>query len=357
MTTATATPKTTTTGTTARRNTKKSAAPKNSVTTTETTTLDTEVEADEQLAGVRGASVDQVGDYLRHIGRLTLLTAEEEAEIARRIEVGLFAEEKLNTEKDLAKTLQRELRWLVRDGERAKERMITSNLRLVVSIAKRYSQRGLPFMDVIQEGNLGLVRAVEKFDFTQGYKFSTYATWWIRQAISRGLADKARTIRIPVHTVELINKISRTERDLTVDLGRAPMPDEVAAELSMSVEELVDLKGRSHEPVSIHTVVGDSDDSELGDFIEDEDAASPNELTETTLLHRDLRSIVAELPSDEANVIRMRYGLDDDKPMTLDEISKIVHTTRQAVSRVESRAKLRLFAKAVSQDMQLYLTD
>jgi RNA polymerase primary sigma factor len=160
-----------------------------------------------------------------------------------------------------------------------------------------------------------------------------------------------------VHTVELINKISRTERDLTVDLGRAPMPEEVAAELSMSVEELVDLKGRSHEPVSIHTVVGDSDDSELGDFIEDEDAASPNELTETTLLHRDIRSIVAELPSDEANVIRMRYGLDDDKPMTLDEISKIVHTTRQAVSRVESRAKLRLFAKAVSQDMQLYLTD
>jgi RNA polymerase primary sigma factor len=317
----------------------------------------TEIEADEQLAGVRGASVDQVGDYLRHIGRLALLTAQEEAEIARTIEVGLFAEEKLATETGMPKTLQRELRWLVRDGQRAKERMITSNLRLVVSIAKRYSQRGLPFMDVIQEGNLGLVRAVEKFDFTQGYKFSTYATWWIRQAISRGLADKARTIRIPVHTVELINKISRTERDLTVDLGRAPSAEEVAAELSMAVEELTDLKGRSHEPVSIHTVVGDSDDSELGDFIEDEDAASPNEMTESTLLHRDIRSIVAELPSDEANVIRMRYGLDDDKPMTLDEISKVVHTTRQAVSRVESRAKLRLFAKAVSQDMQLYLTD
>jgi RNA polymerase primary sigma factor len=320
-------------------------------------TVDTAVEADERLAGVRGASVDQVGDYLRHIGRLPLLSAEEEAEIARRIEVGLFAEEKLSAATDLTKQLQRELRWLVRDGQRAKERMITSNLRLVVSIAKRYSQRGLPFMDVIQEGNLGLVRAVEKFDFTQGYKFSTYATWWIRQAISRGLADKARTIRIPVHTVELINKISRTERDLTVDLGRAPTPDEVAEELSMQVEELIDLKGRSHEPVSIHTVVGDSDDSELGDFIEDEDAASPNEMTESTLLHRDIRSIVAELPSEEARVIRMRYGLDDDHPMTLDEISKVVHTTRQAVSRVESRAKLRLFAKAVSQDMQLYLTD
>jgi RNA polymerase primary sigma factor len=353
MTIATATPSTTS------RRTKKATAKTDSA-KVESTTLDAaaaEVEADEQLAGVRGASVDQVGDYLRHIGRLALLTAEEEADIARRIEVGLFAGEKIATDQDLPKALQRELKWLVRDGERAKERMITSNLRLVVSIAKRYSQRGLPFMDVIQEGNLGLVRAVEKFDFTQGYKFSTYATWWIRQAISRGLADKARTIRIPVHTVELINKISRTERDLTVDLGRAPMPDEVAAELSMSVEELVDLKGRSHEPVSIHTVVGDSDDSELGDFIEDEDAASPNELTETTLLHRDIRSIVAELPSDEANVIRMRYGLDDDKPMTLDEISKIVHTTRQAVSRVESRAKLRLFAKAVSQDMQLYLTE
>ncbi|MFJ3384574.1 RNA polymerase primary sigma factor [Curtobacterium sp. PhB130] len=353
MTIATAAPSTSS------RRTKKATAKTDSA-KVESTTLDTaaaEVEADEQLAGVRGASVDQVGDYLRHIGRLSLLTAEEEADIARRIEVGLFAGEKLATEQGLPKALQRELKWLVRDGERAKERMITSNLRLVVSIAKRYSQRGLPFMDVIQEGNLGLVRAVEKFDFTQGYKFSTYATWWIRQAISRGLADKARTIRIPVHTVELINKISRTERDLTVDLGRAPMPEEVAAELSMSVEELVDLKGRSHEPVSIHTVVGDSDDSELGDFIEDEDAASPNELTETTLLHRDIRSIVAELPSDEANVIRMRYGLDDDKPMTLDEISKIVHTTRQAVSRVESRAKLRLFAKAVSQDMQLYLTE
>ena len=317
----------------------------------------TELEVSEQLAGVRGASVDQVGDYLRHIGRLPLLTAAEEADIARRIEVGLFAEEKLATETIADKQLVRELKWLVRDGQRAKERMITSNLRLVVSIAKRYSQRGLPFMDVIQEGNLGLVRAVEKFDFTQGYKFSTYATWWIRQAISRGLADKARTIRIPVHTVELINKISRTERDLTVDLGRAPSAEEVAAELSLDVEELLDLKGRSHEPVSIHTVVGDSDDSELGDFIEDEDAASPNEMTENALLHRDIRSIVAELPSDEANVIRMRYGLDDDKPMTLDEISKVVHTTRQAVSRVESRAKLRLFAKAVSQDMQLYLTD
>jgi RNA polymerase primary sigma factor len=353
MTIATAAP-----STTSRRKTAKASAPKAG--STEQTTLGgtapAEVEADEQLAGVRGASVDQVGDYLRHIGRLPLLTAAEEAEIARSIEVGLFAGEKLR-ESGLSKSLQRELKWLVHDGERAKERMITSNLRLVVSIAKRYSQRGLPFMDVIQEGNLGLVRAVEKFDFTQGYKFSTYATWWIRQAISRGLADKARTIRIPVHTVELINKISRTERDLTVDLGRAPLPEEVAAELSMAVEELTDLKGRSHEPVSIHTVVGDSDDSELGDFIEDEDAASPNEMTESTLLHRDIRSIVAELPSDEANVIRMRYGLDDDKPMTLDEISKIVHTTRQAVSRVESRAKLRLFAKAVSQDMQLYLTD
>jgi RNA polymerase primary sigma factor len=350
MTIATAAPATKGPSTAARKTTKTPAV-------SELASATTEIEADEKLSGVRGASVDQVGDYLRHIGRITLLTAAEEAEIARAIEVGLFAEEKLATEPDMPKTLQRELRWLVRDGQRSKERMITSNLRLVVSIAKRYSQRGLPFMDVIQEGNLGLVRAVEKFDFTQGYKFSTYATWWIRQAISRGLADKARTIRIPVHTVELINKISRTERDLTVDLGRAPSAEEVAAELSMAVEELIDLKGRSHEPVSIHTVVGDSDDSELGDFIEDEDAASPNEMTENTLLHRDIRSIVAELPSDEANVIRMRYGLDDDKPMTLDEISKIVHTTRQAVSRVESRAKLRLFAKAVSQDMQLYLTD
>ena len=355
MTIATAAPKTTTTGTTARRNTKKTAAAKTSAATTETTTLDTEVEADEQLAGVRGASVDQVGDYLRHIGRLSLLTAEEEAEIARRIEVGLFAEEKLNTEKDLAKTLQRELRWLVRDGERAKERMITSNLRLVVSIAKRYSQRGLPFMDVIQEGNLGLVRAVEKFDYTQGYKFSTYATWWIRQAIARGLADKARAIRIPVHTVERINRISRAERDLTVDLGRAPTVEEVAAEVAMEVADLVELKSRSHEPVSIHTVVGDAEDSELGDFIEDEETPSPTAATENSLLNRDMHALVATLPEDEARVIRMRFGLDDDQPMTLDEISKRVHSSRQAVSRVESRARLRMFAKAVSQDLQLYL--
>jgi len=325
---------------------------KNSTTTTD----DAEVEV---LAQVRGASTDQVGDYLRHIGRMPLLDAAEETEIARRIEVGLFAGEKLKdlesgAEKGTAE-MKRDLKWLVHDGERAKDKMITANLRLVVSIAKRYTQRGLPFMDVIQEGNLGLVRAVEKFDYTQGYKFSTYATWWIRQAIARGLADKARAIRIPVHTVERINRISRAERDLTVDLGRAPTVEEVAEEVAMEVSDLVDLKSRSHEPVSIHTVVGDAEDSELGDFIEDEETPSPTDATESTLLNRDIHALVATLPEDEARVIRMRFGLDDDQPMTLDEISKRVHSSRQAVSRVESRARLRMFAKAVSQDLQLYL--
>ncbi|GAB2975018.1 sigma-70 family RNA polymerase sigma factor [Frigoribacterium salinisoli] len=321
-----------------------------------TTTDDTEVEV---LAQVRGASTDQVGDYLRHIGRMPLLDAAEETEIARRIEVGLFAGEKLkDIESGTASgtaEMKRDLKWLIHDGERAKDKMITANLRLVVSIAKRYTQRGLPFMDVIQEGNLGLVRAVEKFDYTQGYKFSTYATWWIRQAIARGLADKARAIRIPVHTVERINRISRAERDLTVDLGRAPTVEEVAEEVAMEVADLVDLKSRSHEPVSIHTVVGDAEDSELGDFIEDEETPSPTDATESTLLNRDIHALVATLPEDEARVIRMRFGLDDDQPMTLDEISKRVHSSRQAVSRVESRARLRMFAKAVSQDLQLYL--
>lgn len=325
-------------------------------TKTMTTTDDAEVEV---LAQVRGASTDQVGDYLRHIGRMPLLDAQEETEIARRIEVGLFAGEKIKdidagrAEGDAQ--MVRDLKWLVHDGERAKDKMITANLRLVVSIAKRYTQRGLPFMDVIQEGNLGLVRAVEKFDYTQGYKFSTYATWWIRQAIARGLADKARAIRIPVHTVERINRISRAERDLTVDLGRAPTVEEVAEEVAMDVADLVDLKSRSHEPVSIHTVVGDAEDSELGDFIEDEETPSPTVATESTLLNRDIHALVATLPEDEARVIRMRFGLDDDQPMTLDEISKRVHSSRQAVSRVESRARLRMFAKAVSQDLQLYL--
>ncbi|RKR75696.1 sigma-70 family RNA polymerase sigma factor [Frondihabitans australicus] len=321
------------------------------------TTNDDEVEV-EVLGQVRGASTDQVGDYLRHIGRMPLLDAQEETEIARRIEVGLFAEEKLaelEAAGGLSASDRSDYRWLIHDGERAKDRMITANLRLVVSIAKRYTQRGLPFMDVIQEGNLGLVRAVEKFDYTQGYKFSTYATWWIRQAIARGLADKARAIRIPVHTVERINRISRAERDLTVDLGRAPTIDEVAAEVAMEVADLVDLKSRSHEPVSIHTVVGDAEDSELGDFIEDEETPSPGEATENSMLNRDIHSLVEALPEDEARVIRMRFGLDDDQPMTLDEISKRVHSSRQAVSRVESRARLRMFAKAVSQDLQLYL--
>ena len=316
---------------------------------------DTEVEV---LGQVRGASTDQVGDYLRHIGRMPLLDAQEETEIARRIEVGLFAEERLallDADGSLSASERNDYRWLIHDGERAKDRMITANLRLVVSIAKRYTQRGLPFMDVIQEGNLGLVRAVEKFDYTQGYKFSTYATWWIRQAIARGLADKARAIRIPVHTVERINRISRAERDLTVDLGRTPTVDEVAAEVAMEVADLIDLKSRSHEPVSIHTVVGDAEDSELGDFIEDEETPSPGEATESSMLNRDIHSLVEALPEDEARVIRMRFGLDDDQPMTLDEISKRVHSSRQAVSRVESRARLRMFAKAVSQDLQLYL--
>jgi RNA polymerase primary sigma factor len=336
-----------------------------SVTTRNTTTDTTDEPEVEVLSQVRGASTDQVGDYLRHIGRMPLLDAAEETEIARRIEVGLFAGEKLKelqaadaVKKNRTKAhaeMMRDLRWLQHDGERAKDRMITANLRLVVSIAKRYTQRGLPFMDVIQEGNLGLVRAVEKFDYTQGYKFSTYATWWIRQAIARGLADKARAIRIPVHTVERINRISRAERDLTVDLGRAPTVDEVAEEVAMEVADLVELKSRSHEPVSIHTVVGDAEDSELGDFIEDEETPSPTAATENALLNRDMHALVATLPEDEARVIRMRFGLDDDQPMTLDEISKRVHSSRQAVSRVESRARLRMFAKAVSQDLQLYL--
>lgn len=309
----------------------------------------------EQTVLTAGATADPVKDYLKQIGRVALLNAELEVELATRVEAGLFAEEKLKIEKKIDKKLKRELEWIVEDGKRAKNHLLEANLRLVVSLAKRYTGRGMLFLDLIQEGNLGLIRAVEKFDYTKGYKFSTYATWWIRQAITRAMADQARTIRIPVHMVEVINKLARVQRQMLQDLGREPTPEELAKELDMTPEKVVEVQKYGREPISLHTPLGEEGDSEFGDLIEDSEAVKPEESVTFTILQEQLMQVLGGLTNREADVIKARYGLTDGQPKTLDEIGKVHGVTRERIRQIESKTMSKLRHPSRSQSLRDYL--
>jgi RNA polymerase primary sigma factor len=303
-----------------------------------------------------GATADPVKDYLKQIGKVPLLNAEQEVELAKRIEAGLFAEEKLSDEADiLTFELRDELEWIAEDGGRAKKHLLEANLRLVVSLAKRYTGRGMLFLDLIQEGNLGLIRAVEKFDYTKGFKFSTYATWWIRQAITRAMADQARTIRIPVHMVEVINKLARVQRQMLQDLGREPTPEELAKELDMTPEKVVEVQKYGREPISLHTPLGEDGDSEFGDLIEDSEAIQPGEAVSFTLLQEQLHSVLDTLSEREAGVVSMRFGLTDGQPKTLDEIGKVYGVTRERIRQIESKTMSKLRHPSRSQVLRDYL--
>ncbi|WP_374104752.1 RNA polymerase sigma factor [Streptomyces sp. GESEQ-4] len=310
---------------------------------------------DPQLSSSSGASADQVRDYLRLIGRVRLLNAEQEVELAKRIEAGLYAEKKLEEEPGLHPAFQRELRLLAEDGQRAKSHLIEANLRLVVSVAKRYTGRGLLFLDLIQEGNTGLIRAVEKFDYAKGFKFSTYATWWIRQAVSRALADQSRTIRIPVHMVEVINRVARTRREMRQDLGIEPTPEELAAKAGVTVQKLMELGDYSREPVSLHTALGDSGDSEFGDLIEDNDSISAWDTVVFGFLRETIEHLLAEMTPREAGIIRLRYGLLDARPRTLEEIGEVYGVTRERIRQIESKAMSKLRHPSRSQALRDYL--
>jgi RNA polymerase primary sigma factor len=309
----------------------------------------------EQMVMTAGATADPVKDYLKQIGRVALLNAELEVELATRMEAGLFAEEKLATDKKIDKKLKRELEWIVEDGKRAKNHLLEANLRLVVSLAKRYTGRGMLFLDLIQEGNLGLIRAVEKFDYTKGFKFSTYATWWIRQAITRAMADQARTIRIPVHMVEVINKLARVQRQMLQDLGREPTPEELAKELDMTPEKVVEVQKYGREPISLHTPLGEEGDSEFGDLIEDSEAVKPEESVTFTILQEQLMQVLGGLTQREADVIKARYGLTDGQPKTLDEIGKVHGVTRERIRQIESKTMSKLRHPSRSQSLRDYL--
>jgi RNA polymerase primary sigma factor len=304
---------------------------------------------------VAGATADPVKDYLKQIGKVPLLNAEQEVELAKRIEAGLFAEEKLAERENLNTDQRIDLEWIAEDGTRAKNHLLEANLRLVVSLAKRYTGRGMLFLDLIQEGNLGLIRAVEKFDYTKGYKFSTYATWWIRQAITRAMADQARTIRIPVHMVEVINKLARVQRQMLQDLGREPTPDELAVELDMTPEKVVEVQKYGREPISLHTPLGEDGDSEFGDLIEDSEAIQPGEAVSFTLLQEQLHSVLDTLSEREAGVVSMRFGLTDGQPKTLDEIGKVYGVTRERIRQIESKTMSKLRHPSRSQVLRDYL--
>ena len=308
-----------------------------------------------QTTTISGATADPVKDYLKQIGKVALLNAELEVELAKRIEAGLFAEEKLATAKNLTREMERDLKWVVKDGQRAKSHLLEANLRLVVSLAKRYTGRGMQFLDLIQEGNLGLIRAVEKFDYTKGYKFSTYATWWIRQAITRAMADQARTIRIPVHMVEVINKLSRVQRQLLQDLGREPTPEELARELDMTPEKVVEVQKYGREPISLSTPLGEDGDSEFGDLIEDTEAVVPADAVGFTLLQRELERILDSLHPREAGVIRSRFGLGDGVQKTLDQIGEEFGVTRERIRQIESKTMSKLRHPSRSQMLRDYL--
>ena len=310
--------------------------------------------------GEVGISTDLVRAYLKEIGKVPLLTAEMEVDLAQRIEAGLFAAEKLRAAEagetgKLAAALRRDLEWLVTDGGKAKRHLLEANLRLVVSIAKRYLGRGMLFLDLIQEGNLGLIRAVEKFDYTKGYKFSTYATWWIRQAITRAMADQARTIRIPVHMVEQINKLTRVQREMLQELGREPTPEELAKELDMTPEKVVEIQGYAREPVSLETTIGDDQDSSLGDFIEDADAPVAAEVVSYGLMQEQLGEVLRTLTDREAAVVKMRFGLVDGQPRTLDEIGREFGLTRERIRQIESKTLSKLRHPSRSQKLRDYL--
>lgn len=305
---------------------------------------------------ITGATADPVKDYLKQIGKVALLNAEQEVDLAMRIEAGLFAEERLSLEgDDLDWQLKRDLTRIARDGQRAKSHLLGANLRLVVSLAKRYTGRGMQFLDLIQEGNLGLIRAVEKFDYTKGFKFSTYATWWIRQAITRAMADQARTIRIPVHMVEVINKLARVQRQMLQDLGREPSPEELARELDMTPEKVIEVQKYGREPISLHTPLGEDGDSEFGDLIEDTEAVVPADAVGFTMLQRQLESLLDSLSEREAGVIRMRFGLGDGMPKTLDQIGDTFGVTRERIRQIESKTMAKLRHPSRSQQLRDYL--
>ncbi|GGN17764.1 hypothetical protein GCM10009724_09420 [Microbacterium lacticum] len=306
---------------------------------------------------ITGATADPVKDYLKQIGKVPLLNAAEEVELAMRIEAGLFAEEKLShmSASEKSNQLGLDLQWVARDGRRAKSHLLGANLRLVVSLAKRYTGRGMQFLDLIQEGNLGLIRAVEKFDYTKGFKFSTYATWWIRQAITRAMADQARTIRIPVHMVEVINKLARVQRQMLQDLGREPTPEELSRELDMTPEKVIEVQKYGREPISLHTPLGEDGDSEFGDLIEDTEAVVPADAVGFTMLQRQLESLLDSLSEREAGVIRMRFGLGDGQPKTLDQIGDTFGVTRERIRQIESKTMAKLRHPSRSQSLRDYL--
>jgi RNA polymerase primary sigma factor len=314
-----------------------------------------EDDAPAQTVMTAGATADPVKDYLKLIGRVPLLNAEMEVELSLQVEAGLFAEEIILHDKKLDKKTKREYEQLVIQGRRAKNHLLEANLRLVVSLAKRYTGRGMLFLDLIQEGNLGLIRAVEKFDYTKGYKFSTYATWWIRQAITRAMADQARTIRIPVHMVEVINKLARVQRQMLQDLGREPTPEELAKELDMTPEKVVEVQKYGREPISLHTPLGEEGDSEFGDLIEDSEAIVPADAVSFTLLQEQLHAVLDTLSEREAGVVAMRFGLTDGQPKTLDEIGKVYGVTRERIRQIESKTMSKLRHPSRSQVLRDYL--
>jgi RNA polymerase primary sigma factor len=305
------------------------------------------------------ASADSVRAYLKQIGKVALLNAEEEVDLAKRIEAGLYGAERLRQAEEanekLATQVRRDLRWIVRDGERAKNHLLEANLRLVVSLAKRYTGRGMAFLDLIQEGNLGLIRAVEKFDYTKGYKFSTYATWWIRQAITRAMADQARTIRIPVHMVEVINTLGRIQRELLQDLGREPTPEELAKEMDITPDKVLEIQQYAREPISLDQTIGDEGDSQLGDFIEDSEAVVAVDAVSFTLLQDQLQSVLQTLSEREAGVVKLRFGLTDGQPRTLDEIGQVYGVTRERIRQIESKTMSKLRHPSRSQVLRDYL--
>ncbi|NUL44898.1 RNA polymerase sigma factor [Cellulosimicrobium funkei] len=316
---------------------------------------DAEDDAPVQQVVSAGATADPVKDYLKQIGKVALLNAEQEVDLALRIEAGLYAEHKMKDEPPTEARLRRDMELVIADGRRAKNHLLEANLRLVVSLAKRYTGRGMLFLDLIQEGNLGLIRAVEKFDYTKGFKFSTYATWWIRQAITRAMADQARTIRIPVHMVEVINKLARVQRQMLQDLGREPTPEELAKELDMTPEKVVEVQKYGREPISLHTPLGEDGDSEFGDLIEDSEAVVPADAVSFTLLQEQLHSVLDTLAEREAGVVAMRYGLTDGQPKTLDEIGKVYGVTRERIRQIESKTMSKLRHPSRSQVLRDYL--